>query len=112
MAGGAGRRQRIAHDSTPLDSPQPDLDARIGWLLSMSRLHHADESFRDGRRFVEAISAAGLPVSRSTISRWEAGHITASHEAMTAYEQVLSIAPGRLSSIAAYLRTAGRSPAT
>ena len=37
-----GRVQQIAYDATPLNSVKPDIDARIGWLLAMSRLHHKD----------------------------------------------------------------------
>ena len=54
-----GRAQRIAYDYTPLNATQPDIDARIGWLLAMSRLHHPDETHRDGRRFAEALGDAG-----------------------------------------------------
>jgi hypothetical protein len=32
--------QRIPVDETPLNAPRPDINARIGWLLLMSRLHH------------------------------------------------------------------------
>ncbi len=105
MRSGPGRRQRIAYDATPLNAPEPDLDARIGWLLSMSRLHHRDASFQEGGRFAASLSESGYDASRSTISRWEAGLIPVSHEAMTAYERALGIYPGRVSSVAGYLRT-------
>ena len=43
-----GRVQQIAYDATPLNSHAVDIEARIGWLLAMSRLHHPDARFREG----------------------------------------------------------------
>lgn len=101
-----GRVQRIAYDDTPLNSTTPDIDARIGWLLAMSRLHHTDEVFKDGRRFVAAVSDAGFPASRSLVSRWESGEIPVSYEGMSAYEAALGLEPGRISSLTGYIRAA------
>jgi transcriptional regulator with XRE-family HTH domain len=100
-----GRLQRIAHDATPLNAKQPDIDARIGWLLAMSRLHHKDEEFGDGRRFVTALEDAGCKASRSLVSRWESGDIPISYEGMAAYEQALGLPAGQLSSITGYIRS-------
>jgi hypothetical protein len=99
-----GRVQRIADDATPLNSRQPDIDARIGWLLAMSRLHHPDEAHQDGRAFVTALADAGLPTSRSLLSRWESGEIPISYEGMSAYEAVLGLTPGQISSLTGYIR--------
>ena len=99
-----GRLQRIAFDATPLNSAQPDIDARIGWLLAMLRLHGADPQFLDGRMFTEALADAGVPVSRSLLSRWESGEIPISYEGMSAYERALGLEPGRISSLTAYIR--------
>ncbi len=99
-----GRTQRIAYDATPLNSTRPDIDARIGWLLATSRLLHRDSSFQDGRRFTEALADAGLSASRSLLSRWESGEIPISYEGMTAYETVLGLEPGQISSITGYIR--------
>lgn len=99
-----GRTQKIAVDETPLNAPHPDIDARIGWLLAMSRLHHRDETFLDGRRFAEALGEAGFPASRSLVSRWESGEIPISYEAMTAYESVLGLQVGQISSITGYIK--------
>jgi hypothetical protein len=101
-----GRVQRIAYDSTPLNSSKPDIDARIGWLLAMSRLHHRDPGFGDGRTFLEALAAAGYPASRSLISRWESGEIPISYEGMSAYESALGLEPGQISSLTGYIRAA------
>ena len=81
-----GRVQQIAYDDTPLNSSNPDIDARIGWLLAMSRLHHRNSEFQDGRTFVTALADVGFPASRSLLSRWESGEIPISYEGMSAYE--------------------------
>ena len=101
-----GRVQRIAYDATPLNSTTPDIDARIGWLLAMSRLHHKEHVFQDGRQFVTAVSDAGFPASRSLVSRWESGEIPVSYEGMSAYESALGLEPGRISSLTGYIRSA------
>ena len=99
-----GRMQKIAYDETPLSSRTPDVDARIGWLLAMSRLHHADPAMADGRAFVEALNAAGCYASRSLVSRWESGEIPVSYEGMAGYERALGLEYGRISSLTGYLR--------
>jgi transcriptional regulator with XRE-family HTH domain len=101
-----GRVQQIAFDATPLNSHKPDIDARIGWLLAMSRLHHDDEAFLDGRKFVAALGEAGFPASRSLLSRWESGEIPVSYEGMEAYERALGLETGRISSLTGYIRAA------
>jgi len=101
-----GRVQRIAYDATPLNSPRPDIEARIGWLLAMSRLHHEDGSFRDGRSFLAAVGDVGLAASRSVVSRWESGEIPISYEGMSAYESALGLERGRISSLTGYIRAA------
>ncbi len=99
-----GRTQRIAVDRTPLTAPNPDIDARIGWLLAMSRLHHPDPDFQDGRRFATALADAGFPASRSLLSRWESGEIPISYEGMSAYESALGLEVGQISSITGYVK--------
>lgn len=106
-----GRTQKIAHDETPLNASSPDLRARLGWLLAMSRLHHPDPAFQDGNRFAESLGRAGFPASRSLLSRWEAGLSPISHEGMTAYERVLALEPGQITSVMGYLQ-AGNPKAT
>ena len=101
-----GRVQRIAYDDTPLNSTRPDIDARIGWLLAMSRLHHPDPSYGDGRKFLTALADAGFITSRSLVSRWESGEIPVSYEGMSAYERALGLEPGRISSLTGYIRSA------
>ena len=79
-------------------------DARIGWLLAMSRLHHPDPSWGDGRQFAAALGEAGMRASRSLVSRWESGEIPISYEAMAAYERVLGLPTGQIASVTAYIR--------
>ena len=98
-----GRTQRIAVDETPLNAATPDLRARLGWLLAMSRLHHPDESFQDGGHFAETLGRVGYSASRSVVSRWESGLIPVPHEGMAAYERALELEPGRLTSVRGYL---------
>ncbi|QNN53945.1 hypothetical protein [Nocardioides mesophilus] len=98
-----GRVQRIAYDETPINAAAVDVEARIGWLLAMSRLHHEDPAFGDGRVFAAALADAGMPASRSVLSRWESGEIPISYEAMAAYERVLGLEVGRISSITSYV---------
>lgn len=97
-----GRPQAVAYDATPLHTVTPDLDARIGWLLAMSRLH--DDAYADGGRFVAAAAEHGLGVSRSLVSRWESGEITASFEGLATYEAVLRLRPGTLTGLVGYLQ--------
>lgn len=99
-----GRVQKIANDETPLNSSKPDIDARIGWLLAMSRLHHRNPEFQDGRRFVTTLADVGFPASRSLLSRWESGEIPISYEGMSAYEAALGLESGRISSLTGYIR--------
>ena len=101
-----GRVQRLAYDDTPLSSRSVDVDARIGWLLAVSRLHHADPELSDGRLFVEALTATGAQASRSLVSRWESGEIPISFEGLRAYEQVLGLEHGRITSLSGYVRAA------
>lgn len=98
--------QKIAYDDTPLNSRKPDIDARIGWLLAMSRLHHPDPAMSDGRKFVHALTEAGCTASRSLVSRWESGEIPISYEGMSAYEEALGLEAGRISSLTGYMRAA------
>ncbi len=98
-----GRVQQIAYDATPLNSASVDVEARIGWLLAMSRLHHPDPRFGDGRAFTEALADKGMRTSRSLLSRWESGEIPVSYEAMAAYERVLELQTGQIASITAYV---------
>ncbi|HEX6877422.1 MAG TPA: hypothetical protein VF165_17330 [Nocardioidaceae bacterium] len=101
-----GRTQKIAYDETPLSARTPDVDARVGWVLAMSRLHHPDPAMGDGRLFVEALKEAGCYASRSLVSRWESGEIPVSYDGLAGYERALGLETGRLSSLVGYLRAA------
>jgi hypothetical protein len=56
-----GRAQKIAYDETRSTPQNPDIDARIGWLLAKCRLHDVDEAWQDGPHFAQALADAGLP---------------------------------------------------
>jgi hypothetical protein len=98
------RTQKIAFDETPLNAANPDVDARIGWLLAMSRMHHVDEALQDGRHFAQALAEAGFPASRSLLSRWDSGEIPICDEGMSAYEVALDLEVGQISSITGYIK--------
>jgi hypothetical protein len=104
-AGRPGRVQQIAQDRTPITGP-PDVDSRLGWLLAMSRLHHPDPQMGVGGRFLEALADAGVPASRSLVSRWESGAVAVSYEGLTGYEKVLGLQTGTLTSLTGYIRSA------
>ena len=102
---------RIAYDETPLNAPSPDLPARLGWLLTMSRLHHPDASFEDGDRFAACLADAGFPADAGLVGRWESGQAPVPYEAITAYEQVLDLRPDLVGSTAGYLWASPPGPA-
>lgn len=102
----AGRTQKIAFDASPIDGSRPDLDARIGWLVALSRLHSSREVAADGRAFTEAMADHGVSASRSLVSRWESGEIPIGFDGLQAYEEILGLPAGQLTSLAVYLRSA------
>ncbi|MGH3446330.1 MAG: hypothetical protein ACRDQA_06405 [Nocardioidaceae bacterium] len=96
----------MPEDTTSLRASTVDVSARVGWLLLMSRLHHPDPELSRGLRFNTALSEAGLQADRSAVSRWESGKVTPRFAVFTAYEQVLGLHRGQLSSVANELRRA------
>ncbi len=101
-----GRPYQIPEDTTSLRSPTADVDARVGWLLLMSRLHHPDPGFALGESFNAALEAVGLRTDRSAFSRWESGKVTPRYSVLQAYEQALGMPPGQLTSVVNSLRRA------
>jgi glycosyltransferase involved in cell wall biosynthesis len=99
-----GRTQKIAYDETVFNAASPNIDARIGWLLAMCRLHHIDETFQDGRHFAQALADAGFPANRSLLSRWESGEIPISYEGMSTYEVALGLEVGQICSVTGYIK--------
>ena len=107
MAGGRrGRPYQVPEDATSLRAPTVDVDARVGWLLLMSRLHHSDPKLALGESFNAALSRVGLQADRSAVSRWESGKVTPRYSVLVAYEQVLGLRPGQLTSVVNALRRA------
>lgn len=112
--GRRGRRYHVPVDETPLNGPTVDVDARVGWLLLMSRLHHHDSALALGESFNAALRAVGLQADRSAVSRWESGKVSPRYSVLVAYEQALGLRTGQLTSVVNAQRRAfgpGVSPA-
>ncbi|MDX6306969.1 MAG: hypothetical protein QOI06_15 [Nocardioidaceae bacterium] len=105
-AGRRGRPYQVPEDHTSLRAATVDVDARVGWLLLMSRLHHRNSELALGGPFMTALSDIGLQADRSAVSRWESGKMQPRFSVLTAYERVLELRPGQLSSTVNALRRA------
>lgn len=88
-----GRPNKIADDGGRFASR-----TRIAWLLRMSRLYGRDPDLAVARRCVTALSAHHGPVTPSQISRWENGVQPVPYRVIRAYEDLLGLPPGHLSS--------------
>lgn len=105
-AGRRGRPYQVPEDRTSLRASTVDVDARVGWLLLMSRLHHQNSDLALGGPFMAALSDLGLQADRSAVSRWESGKMQPRFSVLTAYERVLELRPGQLSTVVNALRRA------
>lgn len=105
-AGRRGRPYQVPEDRTSLRASTVDVDARVGWLLLMSRLHHRNSELALGGPFMAALGDIGLQADRSAVSRWESGKMQPRFSVLTAYERVLELRPGQLSSVVNALRRA------
>src|SRR5262245_10354627 len=105
-AGRRGRPYQVPVDDTPINGPTVDVDARVGWLLLMSRLHHRDPDLALGESFNTALRGVGLQADRSAVSRWESGKVTPRYSVLVAYEHALDLRPGQLTSVVNALRRA------
>jgi transcriptional regulator with XRE-family HTH domain len=94
-----GRPYQVPVDKTPISGPTVDIDARVGWLLLMSRLHHHDPDLALGESFNAALRTVGLQADRSAVSRWESGKVTPRYSVLVAYEQALGLRAGQLTSV-------------
>lgn len=104
--GRRGRLYQVPTDTASLRSAAVDVNARVGWLLLMSRLHHADPELALGMRFNQELAKAGVQADRSAVSRWEAGKAMPRWSVLSAYERVLGLAPGQITSVVNALRRA------
>ncbi len=104
--GRRGRLYQVPTDTVSLRSATVDVNSRIGWLLLMSRLHHSDPEMALGVRFNQELAKAGVLADRSAVSRWEAGKAMPKWSVLSAYERVLGLAPGQISSVVNALRRA------
>ena len=105
-AGRRGRPYQVPEDRTSLRASTIDVDARVGWLLLMSRLHHRNAELAPGGPFMAALSELGLQADRSAVSRWESGKMQPRFSVITAYERVLELRQGQLSTVVNALRRA------
>lgn len=105
MAGGRrGRPYQVPEDHTSLQSATIDVDARVGWMLVMSRLHNPGRDLSLGDEFNNALAEVGLQADRSALSRWESGKVTPRYAVLAAYEQALGLRSGQLTSVVNALR--------
>src|SRR4051794_23349910 len=105
-AGRRGRPYQVPEDRTPLRGASIDVDARVGWLLLMSRLHQHNADLALGGPFMTALSDVGLQADRSAVSRWESGKMQPRFSVLTAYEGVLELPAGQLTTVVNALRRA------
>ncbi len=105
-AGRRGRPYQVPEDTTSLRGGAVNVDARVGWLLLMSRLHHQDHDLALGDQFNAALRSVGLQADRSAVSRWESGKVTPRYSVLVAYEQALGLRAGQLTSVVNALRRA------
>ncbi|MEP6667123.1 MAG: helix-turn-helix transcriptional regulator [Nocardioidaceae bacterium] len=104
--GRRGRPYQVPEDTTSLRAASVNVDARVGWLLLMSRLHHHDPDLALGEQFNAALRRVGLQADRSAVSRWESGKVTPRYSVLVAYEQALGLRAGQLTSVVNALRRA------
>lgn len=104
--GRRGRPYQVPEDRTAIGAATVDVDSRVGWLLLMSRLHHENSDLALGGPFMAALSDTGLQADRSAVSRWESGKMQPRFSVLSAYERVLELRPGQLSSVVNALRRA------
>lgn len=106
-----GRPFSMPEDRTRLGDSAVDVDARVSWLLRMSRLHQCDAAFAPGRVFIAALEDIGLHVTASSLSRWESGQTRPRVAMVAAYEQILGLPEGLLTTAVTALWRMGESDA-
>ncbi|TWP35918.1 hypothetical protein [Leekyejoonella antrihumi] len=82
---------------TPMVARRIDVDAWVGWLLRTHRL--AARPGVSDVAFGAQLAAAGYPADASFVGRCEAGQDSAPEAMITAYERVLGLPPGQLTSV-------------
>lgn len=88
-----GRPNKIADDADGRCASR----TRIAWLLRMNRLYGSDPELAVARRCAAAFPARYGPVTPSQISRWENGVLPVPYRVIRAYEDVLGLPEGQLS---------------
>ncbi len=79
-------------------------EARVAWLLATSRLLHPDPAHTHRDHFVAALRDRGVTVDNTRISRWESASVPVPEPVIHAYEDVLGLGHGSLTTVVAGLR--------
>ena len=79
-------------------------ESRVAWLLATSRILHPNPEFSQRTHFLDLLTAQGVAVDTTRISRWESGVTPVPEPVIHAYEEVLGLGDGTLSSVVAGLR--------
>ena len=90
---GRGRPVALAHDRTALRGRSVDPQARIAWLLRLSRLATAPGP---AGQFLEMLRAQGCNLGPSTLCRYETGAERIPLSVVRAYEAALGLPAGHL----------------
>ncbi len=99
-----GRRPELPVDTTVFDGPDIDLEARVAWLLRVSRLASDDPEARRLRPFAARLGEAGFLVDHTAVSHWENAARPVPAFAFAGYEQVLGLPRGQLRGAVEMLR--------
>lgn len=94
---GRGRPVAMPYDRTPLRGRSIDPQARIAWLLRLSRLAMAPGP---AGQFLEMLRAQGCRLGPSTLCRYETGAERVPLSVIRAYEAALNLPAGQLVGVA------------
>jgi hypothetical protein len=77
----------------------------VGWMLRVNRVLGEDGRWAQASRFATAFAGGAWPgaAGESKISRWETAQVRIPRQALRRYEELLGLAPGRLTATASAL---------
>ena len=110
MSRGRGRPYRPPLDSSPWSSVAGGTGARIAWLLGTSRMLHAGGAYANRQEFLPELTARGLKVDNTKLSRWESGNGPLSPAIVQAYEEILGLPAQQLRSTVSLLTGSSAAP--
>lgn len=108
---GRGRPYRPPLDSSPWSSVTGGIGARTAWLLGTSRMLQADGAYANRQEFLPQLTARGLKVDNTKLSRWESGAGLLSPAIVQAYEEILGLPAQHLRSTVSLLTGSTATPA-